>query len=93
MAITQLDAPAGTVIRLDGAFDRAAAARLQALVDDVAESAALTLDFREVRLFHDSAITSLADALARHPDARLVGLSEHQYRLLRYVNDPSARHV
>lgn len=87
MPITQLSAPAGTVIRLEGAFDCAAATRLHALVDDVADGAKLTLDFREVRLFHDSAIASLADALARHPDARLVGLSQHQYRLLRYVNE------
>lgn len=87
MPTVQQLTPPGTVIRLEGAFDCAAARRLHALVDGVPEGATLTLDFREVRLFHDSAIASLADALARHPQAQLVGLSQHQYRLLRYVNE------
>jgi hypothetical protein len=88
--ITRVSEPAETVIRLDGAFDCAAAKRLESLVDDVATGVPLTLDFREVRLFHDSAIVWLAAALSRHPGAHLVGLSQHHYRLLRYVADRSA---
>lgn len=81
--------PHATVITVDGSFDADAARSLQHFVNDVAEGSPLTLDFREVRLFHDSAIASLAEALSNHPAARLVGLSQHQYRLLQYV-DPTA---
>jgi len=79
-----------TVIRVDGAFDVDAACRLQALVAEVGAGCPLTLDFREVRLFHDSAICSLAAALSSHPDTRVVGLSLHHYRLLRYFREQGA---
>jgi anti-anti-sigma regulatory factor len=87
MTVERHTAYAHTVITIDGAFDRAAASYLQELVSGVAAETPLTLDFREVRLFHDSAIAPLAAAISSHPDARLVGLSQHQYRLLQYVAD------
>ncbi|HET7753445.1 MAG TPA: hypothetical protein VFK85_06005 [Anaeromyxobacteraceae bacterium] len=89
MSIERHSQPSSTEILVDGVFDRVTASRLQALVGDVDPGSLLTLDFREVRLFHDSAIASLAAALSAHPGARLVGLSEHHYRLLRYVASPS----
>jgi anti-anti-sigma regulatory factor len=82
--------PDATVISVDGAFDADAARCLEHFVNDVEAGSPLTLDFREVRLFHDFAIGSLAAALSHHPDAHLVGLSEHQYRLLRYVDAAAA---
>jgi hypothetical protein len=90
MSVVRRTAPAETVITVAGAFDRDAATRLEALVNEVALEALLTLDFREVRLFHDSAVASLAHALSSHPNARLVGLSQHHYRLLRYFGDEVA---
>ena len=92
MTIARHDELAETVITVEGAFDIDAADRLQDLVQGVAEGAPLTLDFREVRLFHDSAIASLAAALSSHPEARLVGLSLHQFRLLRYFCEEAAIH-
>ena len=83
MAIERRGSP-NMVISVDGAFDNEAAAHLKALVLELDAGASVTVDFRAVRLFHDCAIEALAEALARHPTARLVGLSEHHYRLLRY---------
>lgn len=92
MTIERHAAAAGTIITIDGAFDSAAGSYLEHLVSGVGASAPLTLDFREVRLFHDSAIAALAAALSSRPDARLVGLSEHHYRLLAYVADAGVMH-
>lgn len=84
MTIVRHEAPTEIVIEIDGAFDMDTASCLFELVEGL-DRMPLTLDFREVRLFHDSAISSLAEALSRHPEARVVGLSQHQFRLLRYL--------
>lgn len=91
MTIARHDAPTEIVIEIDGAFDMDAASCLFELVEGLGRTP-LTLDFREVRLFHDSAISGLAEALSRHPEARVVGLSQHQFRLMRYVAPAHPHH-
>lgn len=91
MTVARREAANGsTVITIEGAFDNDAACRLQAIVREVAPDALLTLDFRDVRLFHDCAISALAAAISEHRKVRFVGLSEHHYRLLRYVSRASS---
>ena len=75
------------VVALHGSFDVNEAARLHQALLELSSSSSVTLDFRDVRLFHDSAIAVLARDLSLEagPHVSLLGLSEHHYRLLHYI--------
>ncbi len=86
MSIQRHDGANGTVVELTGAFDPAEADRLHALLLELEPAMPVTLDFREVRLFHDLAVARLARELdGEHRHVALLGLSEHHHRLLRYI--------
>ena len=74
----------GTVVEVRGSFDPAEADRLHRLLLELEPRGPVTLDFRAVRLFHDSAVARLARELgdANRPVA-VLGLTEHHHRLLR----------
>lgn len=73
------------VLRLEGAFDDAAAWRVHQTLEQVARGTRVLLDFREVRTFHDFAIELLArDILAGAGRIGATGLSQHQRRILKY---------
>jgi STAS domain len=74
----------GAVVALDGAFDRAAADRLHEMLLEL-EPRPVTVDFRRVRVFEDSAVARLAGETSRGQQVALIGLSLHHWRLLRYL--------
>jgi len=76
-------AAAGTVIRMDGVFDAAAAQRLADALSD-ANGDLIRVDLTRVREFHDFGIALLARALAGRSRISVSGLRQHQVRLLRY---------
>ncbi len=91
MSIQAHEGTSGTVLQVDGAFDPDEADRLHLLLLALAPDRPVTLDFRAVRLFHDSAVARLARELGQRRVA-LLGLSEHHHRLLRYIG-PNAAHT
>jgi len=73
------------VLRLEGTFDAAEAWRVHDMLAHLAPRTRLSLDFREVRAFHDFAIALLAqDLLARRGLVEANGLCMHQRRILKY---------
>lgn len=77
--------PAGEiVIRVDGTFDRHAAARLTGWLGEVPAGAPIVLDFYRVREFHDFGLAAMATQLAARGPVQVRGLGRHQERLLRY---------
>ena len=73
------------VLRLAGTFDAAEAWRVHDALGDFPPGTRVSLDFREVRVFHDFAIALLArELLARHGRVTAVGLCQHQRRILKY---------
>jgi hypothetical protein len=72
------------VIRLDGIFDRQAAARLSGWLAEVPAGAQVVLDFHGVREFHDFGVAAMASQLAARGPVHVRGLGRHQERLLRY---------
>ncbi len=82
------------MLALNGSFGPAEEERLQAMLRTFDPERPITIDFREVRLFHDLAVARLArdiGELNRH--VSLVGLSEHHHRLLRYIGLRSLQRV
>ena len=76
----------GTVLALNGAFGPVEQERLNSVLRELDPGQPVTIDFREVRLFHDLAVARLArDVRDLHRCVSLVGLSEHHHRLLRYI--------
>lgn len=73
------------VIRIDGAFDAKAAARLAGWLAEVPRDDALILDFTQVRLFEDFGLASVAGDLALRGRLVVHGLTRHQERMLRYL--------
>ncbi len=89
MAIDVRPGSIQTVLVLHGSFDEKEADRLHDALLEIDPDRPVTIDFHDVRLFHDTAVARLPRELAgRH--ATLLGLSEHHYRLLRYVGLPFA---
>jgi hypothetical protein len=92
----KIETPAGssgTVVALEGHFGTAEADRLHAALQQLAPDRPLTIDFRAVRVFHDSAVVRIATDLAsgHGMHVNVLGLSEHHWRLLRYFGlDPLA---
>ncbi len=84
----------GTVLELHGSFGPAEADRLRDMIRRLEPQKSVTIDFREVRLCHDTAVARLArDLVESHRQVSMLGLSEHHRRLLRYIGLPSAQPV
>jgi anti-anti-sigma regulatory factor len=74
-----------SLARLSGAFDGLAARRLEALLARAEPGDHLRIDLTKVREFHDFGIAVLAQALTRcKAQVTLLGLRQHQIRVLRY---------
>ena len=70
---------------LMGTFDAAEAWRLHEMLAQLSPGTRVSLDFREVRAFHDFAIALLAqDILALRGRIQANGLCQHQRRILKY---------
>jgi anti-anti-sigma regulatory factor len=92
MSIDRRQQRGETVLQLHGSFDAQDARELHEVLQAVDRDAHVTVDFREVRLFHDYAVAMLARDVSRAPNVALLGLSEHHHRLLRYLGiDPAAQ--
>jgi hypothetical protein len=87
MAIDALHQLDGTLLVLRGPFDDAEVEKLHEVLRAIEPGSHLTLDFREVRLFHDTAVARLAKELAGRR-VSLLGLSDHHHRLMRYFDIP-----
>jgi hypothetical protein len=72
------------IIRMDGTFDRQAAARLSGWLGEIHPGAQVVLDFHGVREFHDFGVAAMAAQLAARGPVQVRGLGRHQERLLRY---------
>ncbi|HUK62063.1 MAG TPA: STAS domain-containing protein [Dongiaceae bacterium] len=82
-----------TVIVLRGSFDATEAHRLLEFVASLPRSARVSVDFHEASLVDDFALATLAAEVAHEgPHVELVGLSEHLYRLLRYLHSNAVLH-
>jgi hypothetical protein len=84
-----IDTQAGTggmVVSINGAaFDFAAVEHLHNLLLELDPAQPLTIDFRSVRIIHDTAVARLAhDLLPAFTRVLLLGLGEHHRRLMRY---------
>lgn len=86
------------VLSLEGTFDAAHAWRLHDTLAQLTRRPRVSLDFRDVRIFHDFAIALLArDLLAGAGRIQATGLCQHQRRILKYfgvgdvgLGEPSA---
>ena len=83
MPIVLLEDANETVLAVQDDFDRSDADELHDLLLRIARDRAVTIDFREVRRIEDFVIARVAPEFARRP-MRVLGLSEHQRRVLRY---------
>jgi len=80
-----------SLIRLSGAFDGLAARSLEVLLVRAESGERFRVDFTQVREFHDFGIAVLAQALTRSKaHVTLLGLRQHQIRVLRYVGVDTA---
>ncbi len=78
------------VVTLHDCFDASDLRKLHEVLSEAPTGCPITLDFREVRLFHDAAVAQLARELSSAPEVSVVGLSEHHHRLLRYLGEGAA---
>jgi anti-anti-sigma regulatory factor len=85
MAITERSGRSSTTLHLRGTFDAAEAERLHQTLARSDSGETVTVDFHEVRQFHDLAVARLVSEL-RESGGRVIvhGLSEHHHRLMRY---------
>lgn len=72
------------VIRVEGPFDRQAAARLARCLCDLPPAVPLVVDFSRTDDLPDAGIAQVARELAGHSGVAVRGLGRHQLRLLRY---------
>ena len=73
------------VIEREGTFDILAAQEVARALAG-APHFEVCLDLSQVRVFHDFGLAVLAQSLAgRSPRVRVLGLNQHQVRLLRYL--------
>jgi CheY-like chemotaxis protein len=85
VTVTVRSPSGGAVVRVAGSFDASDADQLWSLASADA-GGPVTIDFHEVRSAGDLAIARLATGLLEHShQVSIVGLSEHQHRLLRYI--------
>jgi anti-anti-sigma regulatory factor len=79
-------------VSFEGTFDAAEAWRVHDMLAHVAPATHVSLDFREVRAFHDFAVALLAkDILAMRGRVEATGLCQHQRRILKYFGVDEAR--
>jgi anti-anti-sigma regulatory factor len=79
-------APNGEIqIRIRGAFDAKAAARLAGRLVEIPLDGVLVLDFTQVRVCEDFGLASLAEDLSARVRLIVRGLTRHQERMLRYL--------
>ncbi len=74
-------------LRVQGVFDEDEARQLAQVLSRVAPRQRVRVHFHHVRHFHDHVVAVLAQELAASygRNIELVGLSQHQHRLFRYV--------
>jgi anti-anti-sigma regulatory factor len=72
-------------------FDLESAGRLRSILREASLDREVTIDLRNVRVVHDTAVARLAQDLQTVPHVLLLGLTEHQRRLMRYFSTPSDR--
>jgi hypothetical protein len=74
-------------LRVQGVFDEDEARQLAEVLSRVAPRQRVRVHFHHVRHFHDHVVALLAHELAASygRNIELVGLSQHQHRLFRYV--------
>jgi anti-anti-sigma regulatory factor len=72
------------LIRIEGIFDRNAAARLSRWISGVPRATPLVIDFSRVDDLQDVGVATVAQQLVGHSGVALRGLGRHQLRLLRY---------
>jgi anti-anti-sigma regulatory factor len=85
----------GLVLVVHGSFDRQQDTRdVEAAVAELGPGAPVTIDLHDVRVCDDAAVAKLASDLSADLAAsvELVGLSEHHWRLLRYLGIGPTRH-
>jgi anti-anti-sigma regulatory factor len=84
----------GLVLVVHGAFDRQGTQDVEAAVAELGPGARVTIDLHDVRVCDDAAVAQLARDLSEDLAAsvELVGLSEHHWRLLRYLGIGPTRH-
>jgi STAS domain len=76
----------GVVVAIEGPFDVADVDQLHILASTLDADGPVSLDFHKVRSASDTAIARLAGGLRDVPrPVWMVGLSEHQRRLLKYI--------
>ena len=79
------------VLRFEDTFDPSQVWRLSEIMSKVAPGTHITLDFSQVREFHDVAFARLAQEIIRatevssHVDLSVRGLRQHQLRILKYL--------
>lgn len=73
--------------RVQGVFDEEEARHLAEILSRVAPRQRVRVHFHHVRLFHDHVVAMLAHELSASygRNIELVGLSQHQHRMLRYM--------
>jgi hypothetical protein len=74
-------------LRIQGVFDEDEARKLAEVLSRVAPRRRVRVHFHHVRLFQDHVVAVLAQELASTygRNIELVGLSQHQHRMLRYL--------
>jgi len=82
------------LLRLDGVFDVPAARRVEKLLEKAKAGETVRLDLTHVREFHDFGIAVLAQALKHGKTCKvaLLGLRQHQLRMLRYFGVDGTRY-
>ena len=83
MPIMMLEHADETVLAVHDGFGASDAEELHDLLLRIERDRAVTIDFREVRWIEDFVLARLGPEFARRP-IRVLGLSEHQHRILRY---------
>ncbi len=83
----------GAVVRVEGSFDTPDAEPLCSIASALDACGQVTLDFHEARAVTDCAVARLARGLVEAQlHATLVGLTDHQHRLLKYIVPGRASH-
>ncbi len=72
------------LIRIEGVFDTAAAARLRGLLLEAGTDCQVVVDFSRASEIHDFGLAAVAGGIAGQDRVQLSGLGLHHSRLLRY---------
>ncbi len=86
LTVIRRPATGGAVVAIEGHFEVGDVDRLHVLASTLHVDGSVSLDFHKVRWASDTAIVRLAGELRNVPrPVSMVGLSEHQRRLLKYI--------